>query len=151
MPENNEILDIDSIVLGLEPVGQIEAIERVGAMLVDRGAVDSSYVDSMKAREETMSTYLGNGIALPHGTYENKAAIKGTALAINQYPDGVLWGDEKARLVIGLAAQGDDHVKVLSQLARVLEDEDICDALAITTDAQHLLETLTAEDEEDDE
>ena len=63
----------------------------------------------------------------------------------------MLWGDEKARLVIGLAAQGDDHVKVLSQLARVLEDEDICDALAVTTDAQHLLDTLTAEDEEDDE
>ena len=68
MAHNKDILDIDSIVLGLEPVSQIEAIERVGAMLVDRGAVDPSYVDSMKAREETMSTYLGNGIALPHGT-----------------------------------------------------------------------------------
>lgn len=119
-----------------------EAIEFVGGMLVDRGIVNPGYIAGMKQREETVSTYLGNGVALPHGTLDVKDEIKGTGIVVAQYPDGIVWGDGHARLVIGLAAIGDDHIEVLSQLAEVLQDEELCKTLWATDDADLVFETL---------
>ena len=108
------------------------------------GASSSAdYVDGMKLREETVSTYLGNGVAMPHGTFEAKDAVTGTGIVVAQYPDGIDWGAGTAHLVIGLAAIGDDHVHVLSQMAEVLQDEDLCQELWITKDSDLLFNTLT--------
>src|SRR5438046_1682707 len=82
----------------------IGAIDQVGAVLVAEGLVTQAYVDAMHAREAIVSTYLGNGIALPHGTNESQDAVRRTGLAVIQFPAGVPWGEEPARLVIGLAA-----------------------------------------------
>ena len=129
-----------------------EAIELVGGRLVDRGVVEASYVDSMKAREENVSTYLGNGVAMPHGTFEAKEAIKGTGIVVAQFPEGIDWGVGTAHIVIGLAAEGDDHVQVLSQMAEVLQDEELCEQLWTTTDGDFLHATLsTPASEEEDE
>lgn len=138
------ILTRDSIVLGQTAGDMEQAIEYVGGMLVDRGIVEPGYIAGMKQREETVSTYLGNGVALPHGTFDTRDEIKGTGIVVAQYPDGVEWGDSVARLVIGLAATGDDHIEVLSQLAEVLQDEDLCKQLWTTQDADFIYATLNA-------
>ncbi len=157
MSSNGSPLGRDAIYLGRTESTMHEAIEFVGNQLVARGVVDESYIDGMKQREESVLTYLGNGVALPHGTFESKDAIRGTALIVAQYPDGVDWGGNQAHLVIGLAAVGDDHVKVLSQIAEVLQDDDVCRELWTTDDADHVFDVLAGDgfavddDDEDEE
>lgn len=140
------VTSVEAITLAEEALTQSEAIDRVAGMLFDLGAVDAAYGDSMRAREEVISTYLGNGIALPHCTYEDKGLIKRTALVLAQYPAGIPWGDEDdiAYLVFGLAAVGEEHLAVMSHLAEVLDDEDLCDQLAVATDESYVRETLAA-------
>ena len=138
-----EVLPRQSVVLGQTAPDMETAIEFVGGLLVERGIVNPGYIAGMKAREETVSTYFGNGVALPHGTYETRDEIKGTGIVVAQYPDGVTWGDGVAHLVIGLAATGEDHMAVLSQLAEVLQDEDLCERLWKTDDQEFVHETLS--------
>lgn len=143
------VTSIEAITLGEEAQTQSEAIDRVAGMLLDLGAVEAGYGDSMRAREEVISTFLGNGIALPHCTYEDRGLIKRTALVLAQYPAGIPWGDEddRAFLVFGLAAVGEEHLAVMSHLAEVLDDEDLCNRLAVTTDPEFVRDTLAAEPE----
>ena len=143
------VTSVEAITLGEQGLTQQEAIERVSGMLFDLGAVEAGYGDSMLAREEVISTYLGNGIALPHCTYEDRGLIKRTALVLAQYPAGIPWGDEEDRayLVFGLAAVGEEHLAVMSHLAEVLDDEDLCDRLAVTTDQDYVREALEAPSE----
>jgi phosphocarrier protein FPr len=102
----------------------------------------------MRARERIVSTYLGNGIALPHGTNEGRSAVRRTGLAVAQFPRGVPWGDERAYLVIGLAALAEEHIGVLARLATILGDEALCKRLAVTTDPDEIYRTLSASDDE---
>ncbi len=143
------VTSVEAISLGETGVTMKEAIERVSGMLYDLGAVEAGYGESMMAREEVISTFLGNGIALPHCTYEDKNLIKRTALVLAQYPSGIPWGDEddRAFLVFGLAAVGDEHLAVMSHLAEVLDDEDLCDQLAVATDQDYVRQTLAASPE----
>ena len=138
-------LERDAIFLGRTESTMHEAIEFVGGQLVSRGVVEPSYVDGMKAREKSVLTYLGNGVSLPHGTFESKEAIKGTAIIVAQYPQGIDWGGNEVHLVIGLAAQGDEHVQVLSQIAEVLQDEEVCERLWTTDDADYMFDVLAGE------
>jgi multiphosphoryl transfer protein len=135
----------DAIFLDRSEGSMHEAIDFVGGELVRRGMVDASYIDGMKKREESVLTYLGNGVSLPHGTFDAKEAIKGTAIIVAQYPDGIDWGGNEVHLVIGLAAQGDEHVQVLSQIAEVLQDEEVCEQLWTTDDADFVFETLAGD------
>ncbi len=140
---SNEILSLDDIRVGQAAASQAEAIDAAGAMLVARGLVGSDYVDAMHKREESVSTYMGNGVALPHGTFEVKESVEGTGIVVLQYPDGVEWGTAGiAHLVIGLAAEGDDHIDILSQLAEVLQDEEVCQQLGTTDDPKEIYEAL---------
>lgn len=145
-----EILPADALVLGNATCEQADAIRFVGNMLVERGHVDADYVDGMLTREETVSTYLGNGIAMPHGTFESRDAVHSTGIVVAQYPDGIDWGLGTAHVVIGLAAIGDDHVAVLSHIAEVLQDEDVAEELWTTTDLELVHRTLSTTIEEDD-
>lgn len=147
----SSVLLPDAIFLGRSGDTMEAAIEFVGGELVRRGIVGEGYIAGMKKREESVSTYLGNGVALPHGTFETKDEVKGTAIVIAQYPEGVLWGEETAHLVIGLAATGEDHVNVLSALAEVLQDEDLCERLWVTDDVELVYDTLANAALEDDE
>lgn len=137
---------VEAISLGEKGRTMKDAIDRVSGMLLDLGAVEEGYGASMLAREEVISTYLGNGIALPHCTYEDKGLIKRTSLVLAQYPAGIPWGDEDdvAYLVFGLAAVGEEHLAVMSHLAEVLDDEDLCAGLAVATDENYVQETLAA-------
>ena len=116
-------------------------------MLVAHGYVTPGYIDAMREREAIISTYLGNGISLPHGTGEAQDTILQTGLAVAQYPAGVAWGDEPARLVIGLAARSDEHITIISRLAGVLEDAELCERLGTTTDPMDIHQALTDEPE----
>jgi len=141
-----EILRPSAIVVGASAASKAEAIDQVGGLLMAEGLVTDEYVKAMHEREGIISTYLGNGIALPHGTGENQESILQTGLAVAQFPAGVPWGDEKALLVIGLAAKSEEHIPVLSRLAGVLEDAELCERLAKTTDPLEIHRALTADD-----
>jgi len=134
----------EAVITGLPSVSKKEAIEYVGSLLVERGHVDESYVAAMLEREETVSTFLGNGVAMPHGTFESKEAVKSTGIVVAQYPQGIDWGVGTAHLVIGLGAVGDDHVQILSHIAEVLQDEETAEELWTTENAEHLYSVLSA-------
>jgi multiphosphoryl transfer protein len=139
-----EVLAAGAVEVGATAADQADAIDRVGALLVAQGLVTDAYVTAMHAREAIVSTYLGNGIALPHGTNEAQDAILRTGLAVIQFPSGVPWGEEPARLVIGLAATSDEHIGILSRLAGILDDEELCERLGRSTDPAEIHAALTA-------
>lgn len=136
------MLNADHVALGLEGVSRTEAIDAAGAHLISLGLVDAGYIPTMHQRESSIGTFMGNGVAMPHGTLDGKASVLNTGIVVRQYPKGTPWGDETVHLVIGLAANSDDHVALLSQLAEVLMDEDVCEDLWTTTSIDHVLETL---------
>ncbi len=139
----SKVLSRSDVILGCRASSMTEAIKFAGQRLVDRGSVTVDYVDAMLKREEVVSTYLGNGVALPHGVSESKQDIKTTGIVVAQYPGGVDWGGEgTAHLVVGLAAVGDEHVQVLSQLAEILQDTELCEHLWTTDDADYLYDRL---------
>ena len=143
--ETNEsaVLERGSIQLGCESTDRDAAIAAVGGLLVERGLVTEAYIDAMLEREATVSTYMGNGVALPHGTFDAKDEVMGTGIAVMQYPGGVEWPNGTAHLVVGLAANNNDHVAVLSALAEVLQDEELCEQLWKTDDVDFVLRVLT--------
>lgn len=141
-----DILSIDRIQLNSSAATKIEAIQQAGDLLVKSGCVEADYIAGMFAREDTMSTYLGNGVAIPHGMHESVQYIKKSAISVVQIPAGVDWEDgEKAHLVIGIAALGDDHMVILSNLAEAIEEFEAVQALANAEDAQFIIDQLTAE------
>ena len=143
------ILSTDRIRLQATAQDKLDAIRQSGQLLVDSGCVQARYVDGMLAREEIMSTYLGNGVSIPHGQDQNRADILQTGISVLQLPDGVEWEDgEKAYLVIGIAASSDEHVGVLANLAEVIEDEEMTQKLIETTDPALILEQLGKNHEE---
>lgn len=144
------ILTVERIKLQAEAADKLEAIEKCGQLLVDTGCVEPGYVKGMLAREETMSTYLGNGIAIPHGQFDNRAQIKQTGISVLQIPAGIEWEEgEIVYLAIGIAAQEDEHVTVLSNLAEAIEDEDTTQQLITATDKQVILDYLGKENQGD--
>jgi phosphocarrier protein FPr len=111
--------------------------------LVENGRVTTAYVDGMLAREQTMSTYLGNGIAIPHGQFDNRADIFATGISVVQFPAGIEWEDgELAYLVIGIAATADEHIGVLANLSQVIEEEADAQQLIHADDPMLIVERL---------
>ncbi len=142
--QGEAVLARSHIRLGLDSVTQAEAVDAAGQHLVELGKATADYIPAMHQREEAFATYMGNGVAMPHGTFEAKEAITGTGIVVHQYPAGIEWSgsDEPTYLVVGLAADSDSHVDLLSQLAEVLQDEELCEQLWTTTDPQFVLDTL---------
>ncbi|KGQ43791.1 fused PTS fructose transporter subunit IIA/HPr protein [Gallibacterium anatis] len=117
-----------------------QAITAVAQAFVEKGLVEEGYLQGMLAREQQTSTFLGNGIAIPHGTLDTRHLVKQTGVQILQFPNGVKWSDDNiAYLVIGIAAKSDEHLAILRQLTHLLGDEDIAEKLAKTTDAQEFI------------
>lgn len=112
-----------------------EAINEAGQLLVATGAVDPAYIESMFDREASVSTYVGNSLAIPHGTNEAKQSIKRTGLSFIRYSEGIDWnGDgELAHFVVGIAGAGDDHLTLLGSIAHVFLDDDKVAALRDAT------------------
>lgn len=137
------ILSRDRISLQTRVADKADAIRKAGELLVTTGCVLPEYIDGMLKREESMSTSLGNGVAIPHGVYENRDHILQTGISVLQLTDGVEWDeDEKVYMVIGIAASGDEHVGVLSNLAEVVDNEETLTEMLKTTDADVVLKYL---------
>ncbi|MFH5927104.1 phosphoenolpyruvate--protein phosphotransferase [Roseomonas xinghualingensis] len=131
------------IRLGLSARTKEEAIRQAAAILAEEGSVDPAYGDSMLAREAQVPTYLGSGIAIPHGLRSDAAMVHHTAVSVAQFPDGVPWGaGETVHLAIGIAAASDEHVQVLAALTGVLQDPATAEALGRTTDKNDILRAL---------
>lgn len=140
------ILAENRIHLQATATDKLDAIRQAGELLVNSGCVTSAYVNGMLAREETMSTYLGNGVAIPHGQYDNIPDILQTGISVLQLPTGVEWEEgEMAYLVIGIAAKSDEHIGILSNLAEAIEDEETAAELAQTSDPNVILTYLNRE------
>jgi len=137
------ILSKERISLQASAATKEDAIRKAGALLVTTGCVLPEYVDGMLKREESMSTSLGNGVAIPHGVYENRDHILQTGISVLQLTDGVDWEEgEKIFMVIGIAASGDEHVGVLSNLAEVIDDEEALAELLKTEDPDVVVKYL---------
>ena len=102
-----------------------EAIQAVGELLHQLGYVDETYVDAMQEREKLITTYMGMGVAIPHGTSQANGTVKKTGIVFLQYPQGVDFGDEKAQLVFGIAGIGEEHLNLLAKICEALEDEEV--------------------------
>lgn len=139
------ILAINRIRLRSEAVDKVDAIRQAGELLVTTGCITPEYVEGMLARERSMSTYLGNGVAIPHGEYDNRQHILKTGISVVQIPAGVEWETgEMAHLVIGIAASSDEHVGVLTRLANVVDDDAALQILNQAHDPQIVFDTLSA-------
>src|SRR3990172_856706 len=137
------ILSKDRISLQASAMDKLDAIRKCGEMLVTTGCVLPEYVNGMLTREQSMSTSLGNGVAIPHGVYENREHILQTGISVLQLTDGVEWDeDEKVYMVIGIAASSDEHVGVLANLAEVIDDEENLAELLKTDDPDVILKYL---------
>ncbi len=137
------ILSKERISLQASAVDKADAIRKAGELLVKSGCVLPEYVDGMLKREESMSTSLGNGVAIPHGVYENRDHILQTGISVLQLTEGVDWDEvEKVYMVIGIAASSDEHVGVLSNLAEVIDNEDTLAELLKTSDPDIIVKYL---------
>ncbi|WP_434429930.1 PTS mannitol transporter subunit IICBA [Aeromonas veronii] len=149
-PQAAEVFTLSrhDVHLGLKADSKEAAILTAGRLLAERGYVAPDYVNAMLEREQLVSTYLGESIAVPHGTIAAKEFVKRTGIVICQYPAGVAFGeaaDEVARLVIGIAARNDEHMQVITRLTNALDEPGLIDRLASTTDPQAFLDLLGAE------
>ncbi|WP_222194610.1 PTS mannitol transporter subunit IICBA [Modestobacter italicus] len=122
--EGPDVLAVESIVLDGAAATRDGAITEAGELLVAAGAVDASYVQAMHEREMSVSTYMGNRLALPHGTNEAKPAIHRTAISFVRYSRGIDWNGKEVSFVIGVAGAGDDHLKLLGRIAEVFVDPE---------------------------
>ncbi|AUK49221.1 PTS mannitol transporter subunit IICBA [Pasteurella multocida] len=147
-PQTAFVLTEKQVFLGLKAANKEEAIRFAGERLVESGFVLPSYVDAMFEREKMVSTYLGEGIAVPHGTIEAKDAVLKTGVVVCQYPEGVKFNEDEedsiAKLVIGIAAKNNEHLQVVSAITNALDNEDAIRILSETDDVEKVLALLKA-------
>lgn len=140
--EKKELLYRENIKVGCKADTQKNVIRQVGQMLVDSGYVDQPYVDAMLEREKSFSTYMGNDLALPHGVESAKKAIKASGIAVMVFPEGTPWGDETARIVVGIAGVGEEHLQILSVIADKMLEPGAADTL-VNGDADTVYQILS--------
>jgi len=138
-------LELQAIHTGARAQNKEEAIRQVAAALTAAGNVAEGYVNGMLAREQQTSTFLGNGIAIPHGTTDTRDLVQKTGVQVFQFPQGVAWGeDQTAYVAIGIAAKSDEHLALLRQLTHVLSDDSVAEQLK-TASAEDLRALLMGE------
>lgn len=122
---SKQILTKENINLEVSLSNKVEAVRYTGEILVSNGYVEESYVDKMLEREQVTSTYIGNNVAIPHGTEDAKAAVKETGLSVVTVPSGVDFGDgNTVKILIGIAGKGNEHLEILSKIALVCAEEE---------------------------
>lgn len=139
---SDKVLDLAQIDLGGVASSPTEAIEAAGRMLVEAGAVSPDYVGFMLAREQLMSTFMGNHLAIPHGTNEAKETIRRSALSFTRYDEPIDWDGNEVRFVVGIAGKDGGHMEVLSKIALVFSDEEQVQQLLTAETPERVLELL---------
>lgn len=142
----SEILMKSNILLNRATVSKEEAIKHAGELLYNSGYVGEDYIAGMLAREEKFSTYIGNNVAIPHGENSVKESIIASGIVVVQYPNGVSFGEGKlAKLVIGIAGKGNEHIQLLANIAEAIEDESILEKMLTTNDPEYIYELFSSE------
>lgn len=143
--EKKALLYKENIRVNCEGKPQEEVIREVGQMLVNTGYVDVPYVDAMLEREKSFSTFMGNGLALPHGVEAAKKEIKASGIAVMVFPEGTDWAGNTVNVVIGIAGVGEEHLQILSVIAEKILDETAA-ARLIAGDVDTVYEILAGEE-----
>ncbi|HAT8519516.1 TPA: HPr family phosphocarrier protein [Vibrio vulnificus] len=139
-------LTSSDITLQQSADNKLDAIKSIAAALTAKGLVEQGYVDGMLNREAQNSTFLGNGIAIPHGTTDTRDLVQNTGVAVHHFPHGVDWGDgNKVYLAIGIAAKSDEHLGILKQLTKVLSADGVETRLQQATTEQEIIALLNGE------
>ncbi len=147
--ERTALLTPEGVRLGRTASGKADAIDQCGQALLDVGAVSAEYLPAMHEREASVSTFIGEGVAIPHGTDASRAFVKKTSLVVLQFPDGVDWDSGNvAKLCVGIAANGSEQVGILSSLAMILMDPAKAAELREAPDAETVIRLLQSIDEE---
>ena len=136
------VLKKEGTKTGLKSVDKETAIRAAGQLLCDLGFANEDYIQAMVDRENMVSTYMGMGVAIPHGTSNAKETVKKSGIVVMQYPEGVYFGDEKAYLVIGIAGVGDEHLEILGNIVASLEDEELLETLKKNADVDTIMKTF---------
>ncbi|MBK5240817.1 PTS mannitol transporter subunit IICBA [Clostridium sp.] len=145
LPKQNTVLKRESVKVHLKSTDKYEAIKLAGRLLVDGGYVNEEYIEAMIERENDLTTYIGQGVAIPHGVGTAKENIIKSGIVVLQYPQGISFDGDLAYIVVGIAGVGNEHLSILSNLANVIEDadEDTLDKIRNTDDIEYLYETFT--------
>jgi mannitol/fructose-specific phosphotransferase system IIA component len=135
---DQEVLSADGIRLGRSAEDKWDAVRQCGALLDELGAVEPGYAETMLERERSVSTFIGEGVAIPHGTDASRALVKRTTLGVLQFPAGVDWDGQRVTICVAIAAKGDEHVTVLSALAQILMDPQQAERLRASTSVEEV-------------
>ena len=136
------LLEKKNILLGCAPVTPEEAIRACGKLMVDSGYVDEAYIQGMLDREASFSVAIGSHVAIPHGTNDVKPLIRRTGVVVMTYPEGIDWNGDKVKLVVGIAAKGDEHLEILGRIVGIASTDEDTDALVASADAEKLFQKL---------
>ncbi len=141
----NDVLVLKNILVNQKSVSKDAAIEKAGQLLVDGGYVLPEYIVAMKEREAQLTTYIGHGVAIPHGVGVAKDKILKSGISVIQYPDGIVFDEDKvAYLIVGIAGKGKEHLKILSNLAEfIIEEEELLKELFSAEVATKLYSAFT--------
>ena len=134
----SEVLGIANIFINQSLKDQNEAIEKAGNALVSSGAVTEDYIQAMKDREQLVSTFMGNGLAIPHGTDEAKTSVLKSGLTLIQIPEGVDWDGEEVKVVVGIAGKDGEHLDLLSKIAITFSEEENVERIINAASAEEI-------------
>ena len=143
--ENKELLQRKNIIVKCDPLTKEDAIKKAGQLLADSGYVDQEYVAAMLEREKTFSTFMGNGLALPHGVEAAKKQVKASGISVVTFKEPIDWDGNPVQTVIGIAGVGGEHLEILSMVAEAMLDEEICENFA-SYDTDHIYHILTGKE-----
>jgi phosphoenolpyruvate-protein phosphotransferase len=145
--EDSLMVSPQQIVLNAQVTTKDEVLELISQNMSSQGLVSGDYLEALLAREEKVSTYLINGVAIPHGVNEAKEQVVQTGVIIAQVPKGVTWNEkgDVVKFIVGIAAKGTDHLSLLQRLTTVVMDEALAEQLATTTDKNDILNAINAE------
>jgi len=149
-PALTSLLTESSIRLDSVAGDRDEAIRATGQALLEAGAIDEGYIDAMFERERSVSTYVGEGVAIPHGTLAGKDSVKDDALVVLRFPTPVDWDGNEVSVTVGIAAKGNGHIAILSQLASILLDPEAAAALRGATTTDEVYALLASSDDDED-
>jgi mannitol/fructose-specific phosphotransferase system IIA component len=138
-----DVLPKEGIRLGRAATDKWDAIRQCGELLLELDAVEDGYPATMLERERSVSTFIGEGVAIPHGTDESRALVRRTTLGVLQFPAGVDWDGQRATICVAIAAKGDEHVTVLSALAKILMDPARAEQLRTSSSVDDVHELLS--------
>ncbi|WP_251518151.1 MULTISPECIES: PTS sugar transporter subunit IIA [Staphylococcus] len=134
----SELFSNENIFINQEIKDQNEAIEKAGQALVQSGAVTEDYIQAMKEREQVVSTFMGNGLAIPHGTDDAKSSVLQSGLTLVQIPQGIDWDGEEVKVVVGIAGKDGEHLDLLSKIAITFSEEENVERIVNASSAEEI-------------